>query len=63
MSQSSTSVHTKEERMEEKLKAILGTLEKIDVRGRDNMDRMLGCMLTLEQMIHNLEKPEEGENG
>lgn len=49
--------------MEEKLKAILGTLEKIDVRGRDNMDRMLGCILTLEQMIHELEEPKEGENG
>ena len=35
----------------ERLKAVRRTLEEIDVRGRDNIDKMLGCMMTLDRII------------
>lgn len=35
----------------ERLKAVRRTLEEIDVRGRGNIDKMLGCMMMLDQII------------
>lgn len=45
---------------EEKLKAIANvkaTLETIEVRGKDNLNRMLGCIWTLEKLLVTEEKP------
>lgn len=37
-------------------KSLLKTLGEIEVRGRENMDRMLGCMLLLEKLLQAIEK-------
>jgi hypothetical protein len=41
------------------LKAVEDTLEKVEVRGRENLDRMLGCMGTLQSVRQNLIKLEK----
>ena len=45
--------------MEELIRKVLATLDKVEVKGKDNIDHMLGCMLTLEKiadaMAHNRE--------
>ena len=41
----------------ERLKAVRRTLEEIDVRGRDNIDKMLGCMMTLDRIIAEDSRP------
>ena len=41
----------------ERLKAVRRTLEGIDVRGRDNIDKMLGCMMTLDRIIAEESRP------
>ena len=35
----------------ENLELILKTLNKLEVHGKDNLDMLLGCMLTLEKVI------------
>lgn len=35
----------------ERIKAVRRTLEEIDVRGRSNIDKMLGCMMMLDQIV------------
>ena len=56
--------------MEELIRKVLTTLDSIEVKGRTNLDRMLGCMQALEKiadaMAHNREtfseaKPETTE--
>lgn len=56
--------------MEDLIRKVLLTLDKVEVKGRDNIDRMLGCMQVLEKiadaMKHNREEmskaqPEEQE--
>lgn len=37
--------------IKEKLSLVLRTLDSIEVKGRGNIDMLLGCMLTLEQII------------
>ncbi len=37
--------------MENVLRSLISTLNQIDVRGKDNMDRLLGCIQTLEQLL------------
>lgn len=44
-------------KQEERLKAVRRTLEEIDVRGRDNIDKMLGCMMMLDQIIAEASRP------
>lgn len=41
----------------ERIKAVRRTLEEIDVRGRDNIDKMLGCMMALDQIIAEAPRP------
>lgn len=41
----------------ERLKAVRRTLEEIDVRGRGNIDKMLGCMMMLDQIIVEMSQP------
>ncbi len=39
----------------EKVRKVIRTLERVDcVRGRDNLDRMLGCILALEKLADQL---------
>lgn len=58
--------------MEELIRKVLATLDKVEVKGKDNLDRMLGCMQALEKiadaMKHNREElgkaqPEEQQEG
>lgn len=44
-------------KQEERLKAVRRTLEEIDVRGRGNIDKMLGCMMMLDQIIAEEPRP------
>lgn len=45
------------------IRQVLYTLDQIDVKGRENIDRMLGCMQALEKianaMKHNREEMEK----
>lgn len=36
--------------MNEKIEQLIATLNLIEVRGKENLDMLLGCILTLEQM-------------
>lgn len=49
--------------MEHLIQKVLYTLDQIDVKGRENIDRMLGCMQALESianaMKHNREEMEK----
>ena len=54
--------------MEELIRKVLATLDKVEVKGKANMDKMLGCMQALEKVAdalkHNREemdkvKPDE----
>ena len=46
----------------ELIKQIINTLEQIEVHGRDNMAKLLGCIYALEGMIQqNTEEQSEGE--
>lgn len=41
------------------LRRVVFTLEQIDVRGKGNLDHMLGAIMTLEQIIN---QPEEAKD-
>ena len=53
--------------METYLKKILASLNCIEVKGRENMDLLLGVILAVESMLAQLdtstEDPEEENNG
>lgn len=36
--------------MEELIRKVLNTLDKVEVRGKDNLDKMLGCMQALQKV-------------
>lgn len=40
-----------------KLRAVLNTLEGVQVAGRENLDRMLGSMQTIEEVVQALSAP------
>ena len=42
--------------MDNRLYALKKTLNEIEVRGSENLDRMLGCILTIEKMIADVER-------
>lgn len=48
--------------MEEFLKTLLSSLNSIEVKGKDNIDILLGCILAVEKMQETLTK-EVGEDG
>lgn len=48
--------------MKELLESILRTMEAVEVKGRGNLDKLLGCMNALEEVIKLLGRVEE-ENG
>lgn len=37
--------------MNDKILAIINTLNSIDVKGKDNLDKLLGCILALEKIL------------
>ena len=43
--------------MQQNLEALLRTLNAIDVHGKENMYRLLGCILAVEKMLAPEEKP------
>jgi hypothetical protein len=48
------------------IKCIIATLNDVEVKGRDNMDKLLGCIMALETVVQMEEKPvevKEEENG
>lgn len=47
-----------------KLQQLITTLDSIEVHGRDNLDKLLACIMFLESEVKALEKAEsEEENG
>lgn len=38
------------------LRAVLRTLDAIEISGRQNLDRLLGCMITLEKVIKAMDE-------
>lgn len=42
---------------EQQLRIVIKTLNHIEVHGKENMDRLLGCILALERMLQKM-----GEN-
>lgn len=47
------------------IRSIINTLNQIEVKGKDNLDKLLGVILTLEMMIPESEESKEttGEGG
>lgn len=45
--------------MEDFLKKILASLNSIEVKGRENMDYLLGAIMAIETMINQLNEPTE----
>lgn len=40
-----------------KLNAVQNTLEGVEVKGRENLDRVLGCMQTIDEVLRVLTAP------
>lgn len=47
--------------MKEFLRTLLFSLESIEIKGKSNLDTLLGCMMAIEQKIAELDSNEEGE--
>lgn len=45
------------------IQMIISTLNKIEVKGADNMSKLLGCINALEQIINQPKDGEEVNNG
>lgn len=45
--------------MEEFLRSLLRSLDQLEVRGRENLDIVLGCMLAIEQVLTQIQENEE----
>lgn len=43
------------------IKLVLNTLDDIEIKGKKNIDAMLGCMNALESFIHEAEAQKESE--
>lgn len=48
--------------MQSKINSIIFTLEKVSVRGAEDMSRMLGVMQALGELKKELEQNEQGDN-
>lgn len=42
-----------------KLRMVLSTLDGVEVKGKENMDRLLGCMQTIEAVVQELSTQKE----
>ena len=52
--------------MEEVFNSLLATLNDIEVKGKDNMDKLLGCIMACEHQLAKIRAEEstgEEENG
>lgn len=49
--------------LHEALKSVVATLDTISVSGKSNMDKLLGCILTLEDVCGKIEKVVEENDG
>lgn len=47
--------------MKDFLTTLLKSLNSIEVKGKENIDILLGCMMAVEQMISQLEAPAEND--
>ena len=45
------------------LRAVLSTLNQITVNGRNNIDMLLGCILTLEKVLESKEEDNGDSDG
>jgi hypothetical protein len=43
------------------IKSLIITLEKAEVRGKDNLDMLLGCIQTLEKLLETIKDAQERE--
>jgi len=43
------------------IKAIISTLNNIEVHGKNNLDMLLGCIMALEQMESQMEQEEKAK--
>jgi hypothetical protein len=43
------------------IKSLIITLEKVEVRGKDNLDMLLGCIKTLEKLLETIKDAQERE--
>ena len=43
------------------LRGVKGTLNEVEVKGEDNMDRVLACIRMLKECIKNIENPPKKE--
>lgn len=48
--------------MKETIEAVLKTLNSMPVQGKNNMEKMLGCILALESLLKEL-RQDETDNG
>ena len=39
------------ENLKSQLRAVLDTLNQIEVRGKENLDMLLGCIITLDSLL------------
>ena len=42
------------------IKRVIYTINQVDVRGKDNMDKLLGCIQTMERLLEQLRARKEG---
>lgn len=49
--------------MQEFLKTLLKTLNQIEVRGKDNVNYLLGCICAIEKVLNDMETQEEKTDG
>ena len=45
--------------MKDFLKTLLASLETIEVKGKNNLDTLLGCMMAIEKAIERLDAPKD----
>ena len=43
------------------IKSLIITLEKIEVRGEENLDMLLGCIQTLKKLLETIKEAQEKE--
>ena len=48
--------------VEELIRKVLATLDTVEVKGKDNMDKMLGCMQALEKIANAMKHNRESLN-
>lgn len=47
--------------MEDKVKRVISTLNNVEVRGKSNLDMVLGCIMVLEDVMRELSNENKKE--